>query len=349
MVTEGVDPDALVIRKTSGSTGAPLVIRRSALEHYLLGILRVRDMLRCGTRFKHRRAVTSLMRSGDSRAQPMPADRLFGGMGLFRWVPLDCQDPVDQLIDQLRRIRPDAVMGFPGLVTDIAERLTESDRARIRPKLVVVGGETFTDDMRRRVREGFRANVYAAYTSHEFRNIAVDCPTTGRYHVCDESVIVELLRDGRPVQVGEAGEVVVTGLHSYAMPFIRYPLGDLAVRGPSPCGCGAPYAALEQVLGRVVDRFPLQDGRAILPYGLAGRINSATPWVLQFQVKQQRLDRFRIRLVAKYDPSDEAIARLREIVTGHFGEDIQVAFEFAGALSLKATGKFRTHHPLPLP
>lgn len=189
MVTEGVDPDALVIRKTSGSTGVPLVIRRSALEHYLLGILRVRDMLRCGVRLTHRRAVTSLMRSGDSRAQPMPADR-----------------------------------------------------ARIRPKLVVVGGETFTDDMRRRVREGFRANVYAAYTSHEFRNIAVDCPATGRYHVCDESVIVELLRDGRPVQVGEAREVVVTGLHSYAMPFIRYPLGDLAVRGPSPCGCGAPYA-----------------------------------------------------------------------------------------------------------
>ena len=71
--------------------------------------------------------------------------------------------------------------------------------------------------------------------------------------------------------------------------------------------------------------------------------------MLRFQVKQQRLDRFRVRLVAKCDPSDEAIARLREIFTGHFGEDIQVAFEFAGALSLEAPGKFRTHHPLPLP
>ena len=73
------------------------------------------------------------------------------------------------------------------------------------------------------------------------------------------------------------------------------------------------------------------------------------PWVLRFQVKQQRLDTFRVRLVTKYEPSGEDIARLREAVTGHFGDAIQVVLEFVDALSLEPSGKFRTYEPLSLP
>ncbi len=78
--------------------------------------------------------------------------------------------------------------------------------------------------------------------------MAWECRHSGDLHTCDDGVLVEVLRDGRPAEPGERGEVVVTNLHAYAMPFIRYRIGDLATRG-APCGCGAPFSTIGEITG----------------------------------------------------------------------------------------------------
>jgi phenylacetate-coenzyme A ligase PaaK-like adenylate-forming protein len=47
--------------------------------------------------------------------------------------------------------------------------------------------------------------------------------------------VLEVLTGDRPAEEGEEGELVATSLFSYAMPFIRYRMGDMVVRGPTPC------------------------------------------------------------------------------------------------------------------
>ncbi|NNM01814.1 MAG: phenylacetate--CoA ligase family protein, partial [Gammaproteobacteria bacterium] len=80
------------------------------------------------------------------------------------------------------------------------------------------------------------------YSAQEVGSIALQCPEYEHYHVNAESAFVEVLHDdGRRCQPGETGRVFVTPLHNFAMPLLRYDIGDRAeVGGPCPCGRGLP-------------------------------------------------------------------------------------------------------------
>jgi phenylacetate-coenzyme A ligase PaaK-like adenylate-forming protein len=68
--------------------------------------------------------------------------------------------------------------------------------------------------------------------------------------VQSESVLLEIVDDaGRACAPGRAGRVVVTSLHNFATPLIRYELGDLAEFG-APCACGRSLPVISRVLGR---------------------------------------------------------------------------------------------------
>ena len=54
---------------------------------------------------------------------------------------------------------------------------------------------------------------------------------------------------GQPCAPGQVGRVVVTPLFNYAMPLLRYELGDYAEVGP-PCPCGRGLPVLTRILGR---------------------------------------------------------------------------------------------------
>jgi phenylacetate-CoA ligase len=62
-------------------------------------------------------------------------------------------------------------------------------------------------------------------------------------------------RDGlRPARPGELGEIAITDLHNYGMPFIRYMNGDLAIAGKQErCCCGRGLQRISSVEGRVAD------------------------------------------------------------------------------------------------
>ena len=89
--------------------------------------------------------------------------------------------------------------------------------------------------------------VVDIYSCTEAGYLAFSCPEQGNLHVQAESVIVEVLdRAGKPCAPGEEGEVVVTPLLNFAMPLIRYAVGDRAVVG-EPCACGRGLPTLKTV------------------------------------------------------------------------------------------------------
>ncbi|MDP6106970.1 MAG: hypothetical protein QGI33_00850 [Candidatus Brocadiia bacterium] len=140
----------------------------------------------------------------------------------------------------LRRYRPDVLGGYPGTLARLAEAITERDRRDISPRILAAGGGVLTGGMHGQIRTGFQAPVYDLYGSYELPLIAWECKETGELHTCDDGVIVEVLRNGRPAGPGEQGELVGTNLHSFAMPFIRYRQGDVVTRGAGRCTCGLP-------------------------------------------------------------------------------------------------------------
>jgi phenylacetate-CoA ligase len=197
--------------------------------------------------------------------------------------------------------------------------------------------------MRSRIKRGFSAPVYDMYGSNEFNLLAWQCPKSDHFHVCDDIVIVEILRDGDPVEEGEQGEVVVTGLFSRTMPFIRYRTGDLAIKGAEVCDCGQPFSTLGAIQGRTADYLKLPDGRLVHPFAIgAGFSEYGDSWIDQHQLVQTALDRvvLRVKLRRPATPNE----RDRVISAGEKAcRPARFELEFVDHLELDPSGKFRSY------
>jgi phenylacetate-CoA ligase len=260
---------------------------------------------------------------------------------------IDCRLLPEEIVRKLWHSHPDVVSGLPGVLWRCAEILANDHRVAIRPRFVAVGGEVLTPLMRHQISEAFSSPVFESYGSHEFNLIAWECMETGELHTCDDSVIVEILTDGRPATVGERGEMVGTALHSFAMPFIRYRLGDIVTKGSDMCSCGEPFSTIGKIQGRMIDYFPLPGGRLIHPYDIVVKIvREASPWIRQYQLTQEREDRIVLQVVPSSNTPPQRIAQFTQSVTALLGRDVAFQVMLVPEIRLEPSGKFRVSRSL---
>lgn len=345
MLARGVVRDRLVRIRSSGSTGRPLSLHRSSAEERILGALRHRAMATFGVLRRERVAVVRRVLASDVGS---PAWTTLARTFVHGPAPamLDCDAPPAELLRQMASLRPACINGYPGVLARLT-RLLDRDALRgLGVRAVVTGGEVLTADARREIAHGFGAPVWDLYASWEFNLMAWECRETGQYHVCDDGLVLEVVRDGRPVRPGEAGTIVGTCLHSYAMPLIRYEVGDLAVRGADACACGQPFATIAGIQGRVVDLFTLPDGRVVHPFGIFSPIRDRFGWIREYQVTQRRTDHFVMTIVAEPPPTEADVALLRDMAHAKLGPGVRCDVETVTEIPLEQSGKFRTYRSL---
>jgi phenylacetate-CoA ligase len=135
------------------------------------------------------------------------------------------------------------------------------------------------------------------YSSQEAGIVALQCPQGDLYHTMAESLLVEVLdANDRPCGDGEVGRVVVTDLHNFASPLVRYDIGDYAEVGP-PCPCGRTLPTLRRVLGRKRNLLMKADGSRFLPRAGFESFAAIAP-VQQYQVVQHARDDIEFRIVS---------------------------------------------------
>jgi phenylacetate-CoA ligase len=223
----------------------------------------------------------------------------------------------------------------------LADEFSDEDRRRMGFRLTITGAEILTALMRQQIERGFGAPVAEVYGSHEVVFIAMQRPGRDDYRVCEEAVVLEVLKNGRPAAPGERGEVVVTALHSLTMPFIRYRLGDEVTLGPTPDDAHEPYLTIRSIDGRTIDKFVLADGRVLHPYSVKHTFNDVTE-VRSFQIVQTDPDRFLVRLVL-YRRGKEITDRIEAGLREMLGPAVAVELEVAESLQPATKSKFRPY------
>jgi len=345
IVARGIDPDALIEAQSSGSTGRRLRVRRTWSEERVLRALRNRVGRRRGRRPWERGArleIPERLRPHDHRRPGVFLPRL----GLYDDRSIDCLAEPASIIERLRALRPSVIGGFPPVLFRIARHAGDGGLADLGVRTIVVGGEVLTPAMRQRITAAFNAPVHENYGSIEFVQMAWQCPVGEEMHLCDDTMVLEVLRDGRPVAEGEVGEVVATGLHSYAMPLIRYQIGDLATQGAPRCSCGAQVSTIRGVRGRMLDYFPLPGGRIVHPYELTMPMMAAHAWIEQYQLTQELVDRVVLRIVPGGQPSNVAMTQLRRQYAESLGAEVTFEVHLVDDLDLDANGKCRVSRSL---
>ena len=328
--------ESLLVVRTSGSTGAPLTVWRTDAEERLLLAFRFRATSEFGLRPTMRRVQIDYF--SPETLQREGGRPFYQRLGIHPRLLIDWRMPKIEMIDQIERFRPHVLSGPPSILSWLASELTDHDRRRIRVDLVTTGGETVTPAMRQLIERTFGALVIERYGSHEFVFIAVRAPRGRGYQVCEDAVVVEVLRDGRPAGPGETGEIVLTALHLFAMPFIRYRLGDEVTLGEGTGDHSSCYTTLGSIEGRTIDRFFLPDGSVIHPYVFSSAIERSGSAVRQFQVIQEERASFRVRVVLQRDQRRDlgGLARcLREALPATVSIQIDLAESLQPATSRK--------------
>jgi phenylacetate-CoA ligase len=182
--------------------------------------------------------------------------------------------------------------------------------------------------------------VVDGYGSREGGFISHECPG-GSMHVIDQNIIVEYLRGDKPVGPGEDGEIVVTHLDNWAMPFIRYRTGDVAQFSTEACKCGRNLSIMKKIQGRTTDFIVSPDGRwqhgLSLIYVLRG-----IPGVAEFKIIQESLDDVRVLLkVHEALFQEDGEGRIIEGFRKRMGQSINVRIERVDEIEKDASGKYR--------
>jgi phenylacetate-CoA ligase len=304
-----VDQRKLLTVCTSGATGEPFTIRRTWLEQAFNGLFQMRSQQSFGLRLSER-----VMKVGR------------GGL----------VQPPEEVVRQLESFRPHLLVALPSILCLTADYLIAHGRRDIRPRILCVGGEVLTPLMRSRLTQAFGVEPVQTYASHEFPLMGWECGVSGEMHTCDDGVIVEVMRDGRPAAAGEEGEVVVTNLHAYAMPFIRYRLADVVTRGSDQCACGQPFSTIRAIQGRMNDYFSLPDGRRMHPYRILERLLLEDDiWIRQYQLLQDRPDRIVMQVVPSRPPTAELQARVTRAISPLLGPGIEFQVRIVEAIPLQ--------------
>jgi phenylacetate-CoA ligase len=170
--------------------------------------------------------------------------------------------------------------------------------------------------------------------------IGAECEHHAGLHLTMEQLLVEVVdAEGVPVPEGVEGDVVITDLTNFGMPFIRYANGDRAVMATAPCACGRGLPLLAAVTGRRLDVLVTPEGGQ-LPGEFFPHILKERASVQRFQVIQEVADAVTVRLVAP-DWTAADSAWLRREVAATSGSALRLEIEQVAEIPLTAAGKLQ--------
>lgn len=323
---------------TSGSTGEPVIVMRTAVTQLYWLALTLRYHLWAEPDFSGRICAirAHLKKHGEKTNWGAPVSLFFRtGEGLV----VNMESDIAAQLDALESFRPDSLVVYPSNLVALLDEMAARGVDLPGLKRLRTVGENVSEGLRERVGE-LGKTLYDCYSSEEAGYIALQCPDSGLYHVMSESVIVEVVDDeGRPCAEGQAGRVLVTDIQNYATPVIRYEIRDHAEPGP-PCSCGRGLPTLRRILGRERNMMVKPDGTRHWPLTGYKRFREVAP-VMQYQFRQHAPDRIEVRLVAERALAAVEEEGLRKIIRDklHYPFNIDFTY-FEGRLPLGANGKF---------
>jgi len=245
------------------------------------------------------------------------------------------------LIDLNNRFRPVSYWSYMESALELGAYLSAHDVDFHPPKIVVSTIGPLTDEVKRKISSGMKCKVYNQYGSREVGAIACQCREEKGLHTFPWRNYVEILdAHQRPVYDTE-GNVVVTTLHNYSMPLIRYDIGDVAVAGGWHCDCGRNTFQLKEVVGRTLGYFKMRDGSLVHSHFIVQAL-FFRGWIKRFQIVQDQIDHILIRVELREDQRqvDEDIADITRKTKMLMGANCKVEFDFVDSIMPTASGKY---------
>ena len=329
---------------TSGSTGRPVMVTGTAVAQVFWHAFTVRDHLWHRRDMTKKLAVIRAFSEGKATYPKGTPARYWGSANSSAFASgpsaaLSITTTVENQSLWLERENPEYLLTYPSNLLLLARHFRERDMTLPNLRGVETFAEVLQPEVREACREAWDVPVVDMYSAQETGYIALQCPDHEHYHVQAESALVEILNDqGGACGPGETGRVVVTPLHNFAMPLIRYEIGDFAEVG-EPCSCGRGLPVLRRIVGRVRNTLTLPSGDKLWPSFPAKLFLAVAP-VKQYQLIQRRPDEIEVTLVVDETLTGDQEERLREALNKRLGHPFAYRFTYVDEIPRSAGGKY---------
>jgi phenylacetate-CoA ligase len=331
--------------QTSGSTGEPVTVRKTAITALKWQAFNLRE------HHWHRRdlggRLASIRAYGPGSADPPD------GIARDDWGPpanlvyqtgpsvaLTLHADIAVQARWIDRHAPDYLLTYPSNLAALLDHYAVHGLPPPAVREVRTVGEIVSADLRAACRGQWHAPIVDTYSSQEVGCVALQCPLSGALHVQAESLHVEVLDEaGNPCAPGQIGRVVVTDLHNFAMPLIRYEMGDYAEVG-GPCACGRGLPVLTRVIGRYRHMVVIPGGGRHWPLVGFAAYRGIAP-IRQYQLVQRSLTEIEARFVADRPLTADEEGRLAATIREALGYPFAIAFVyFRDRIPCNKNGKF---------
>lgn len=256
---------------------------------------------------------------------------------------------LDEYVRILRRFKPKVVNAYALAIYLMARYMEKRGIDDIRPKAILTSCEMLFDYQRETIKRVFGCDVFDYYSGRDTTLHAGECLEHSGYHLAIENAVIEFIKDGEHVAPGELGKIIITDLSNYAMPFIRYEIGDLGVPSDEICSCGRGLPLMEKVVGRSNDILFTSDNEVIvstfIPYLFYPDCiySEATikqyQKIKQFQVIQKSKNEIIVKIIKEPEFDEGEFDYVLTNFKNVFGESIAVKLMFVESIPPLPSGK----------
>src|SRR6266702_4096109 len=257
--------------------------------------------------------------------------------------------PEHRILNIIRHInewQPQMLWCFRDGIDGVARHINDHGIRVHSPASVVLGGATVYPFMAKAIEKAFNSPAISAYGSREVGAVACQCLQRGGLHIATQAHRVEAIGpDERPVMETD-GELAITPLMNYAMPFIRYRIGDRGRMTRRHCTCGRAFPLLDALTGRVIEVLRNSRGEQIDPvyfmWTMAEKANNSI--LKKGQIVQEEDGAITVNLMLEPGASQEQaqphLQAMREAIALVMGPDCPIRFVFVPDIPLSPSGKF---------
>lgn len=332
------------LQRTSGSTGKPVEVLSTNITEFFWTVFTLRDHIWQRRDLTNKLAV--IRYNQDPKAKPPHGivSKNWGSatVGVFATgacVMINVHTPVNEQLAWLQQENPDYLLTHPSVLQELALQCLRENIQLPSLREVRTLSEALPDGLRELCQKVWGVKLVDMYSSIELGYLALQCPDHDHYHVQSEGVLLEVLDDeGKPCAPGQIGKVVVTNLHNYATPLIRYEIGDYAEVG-EPCPCGRGLPVIKRILGRYRSLVTLPNGERRWPKFNMGEILKIVP-VRQFQAIQHSINEVEFLLVVEHALSAEEKNKLTELFRSNLHPEMNIKVTEVDHIPRSASGKY---------
>jgi len=247
---------------------------------------------------------------------------------------------IEKFVQKMKKFKPKILYGTATSVANLAKFIEDKRIEGFHLRSVIIDSMGLFEHEVKMIERVFGCKVWWNYHNRENGTFASECSEHNGYHLFSQNFVFEFIGKGEKVALGEAGSIVVTDLTNYAMPFIRYEVGDVGVPSDDICACGRSLPLMRKLVGRTSEILVSATGE-FMQNPFSGRLEHIileTLDIKQYQIVQETSTKIIVRIIPGKTYASKDTEIIRKMMYSLMG-DLDIEVKLVDSIAKSKSGK----------